>query len=64
MNALPRNNSVNVAQHAAIKEAVFSVDLIDAPIGWLDSDHVICMFTIGLCPFLSHISKAVTSYEK
>jgi hypothetical protein len=41
MNALPGNSFVNKVQHATIKEAVFSVDPIDAPIDWLDSDHVI-----------------------
>jgi hypothetical protein len=41
INALPGNSSVNAAQHATIEEAVFSVDPTDAPIDWLDSDHVI-----------------------
>jgi hypothetical protein len=38
---LPGNSSVNMVQHATIEEAVFSVDLTDAPIDWLDRDHVI-----------------------
>jgi hypothetical protein len=43
-NALPGNSSVNTVQHATIEEAVFSVDPTDAPIDWLDSDHVICAY--------------------
>jgi hypothetical protein len=38
------NNSVNTGQHATIEEAAFSVDPTDAPIYWLDSDHVICVY--------------------
>jgi hypothetical protein len=37
------NNSINTIQHAAIEEAVFSVDPSDAPIDWLDSGHVMCL---------------------
>jgi hypothetical protein len=44
INALPRNSSVNTVQHATIEEAVFSVDPTDAPINWLDSDQVICVY--------------------
>jgi hypothetical protein len=44
INALPGNSSVNTVQHATIKEAVFSVDPTDAPIDWLDSDHVVCVY--------------------
>jgi hypothetical protein len=43
INALPGYSSVNSVQHATIEEAVFSVDPTDAPIDWLDSDHVICV---------------------
>jgi hypothetical protein len=43
-NALPGNTSVNKVQHATMKEAVFSVDPTDAPVDWLDSDHVICVY--------------------
>jgi hypothetical protein len=43
INALPGNRCVNTVQHAATGEAVFSVDPTDAPIGWLDSDHVMCL---------------------
>jgi hypothetical protein len=41
INALPGNSSVNTAQHETIEEAVFSVHPTDAPVDWLDSDHVI-----------------------
>jgi hypothetical protein len=44
LNALPGNRSVRTVQHAIIEEAVFSVDSTDAPISWLDSDHVICVY--------------------
>jgi hypothetical protein len=44
INALPGNSSVNTVQHATIEEAVFSVDLTDAPIDWLESGHVICVY--------------------
>jgi hypothetical protein len=42
INAWPGNSSVNTAQHVIIEEAVFSVDPTDAPIDWLDSDHMMC----------------------
>jgi hypothetical protein len=41
---LPGNSSVNTVQHTTIEEAVFSVDMTDAPIDWLDSDYVICVY--------------------
>jgi hypothetical protein len=44
INTLPGNSSVNTVQHATIEEAVFSVDSTDAPINWLDRDHVICVY--------------------
>jgi hypothetical protein len=44
INALPGNSSVNAVQQATIEEAVFSVDPIDVPIDWLDSDHMICVY--------------------
>jgi hypothetical protein len=44
INALPGDSSVNAVQHATIEEAVFFVDPADAPIDWLDSDHVICVY--------------------
>jgi hypothetical protein len=43
-NTLPGNSSVNTVQHETIEEAVFSVDPTDAPVDWLDSDHVICVY--------------------
>jgi hypothetical protein len=44
ISALPGNSSVNKVQHATVEEAVFSVGPTDAPIDWLDSDHVICVY--------------------
>jgi hypothetical protein len=44
INALPGNSSVNTVQHVTMEKAVFSVDPTDAPIAWLDSDHVICVY--------------------
>jgi hypothetical protein len=44
INAVPGNSPVNKVQNATIEEAVFSVDPIDAPIDWLDSDHVIFVY--------------------
>jgi hypothetical protein len=41
INALPGSSSVNTVQHATVGEAVFSVDLTNAPIDWLDGDHMI-----------------------
>jgi hypothetical protein len=49
INALPGNCSENTIQHATIEEAVFSVYPTDAPIDWLDSDHVI----YGCCRAMS-----------
>jgi hypothetical protein len=49
INTLPGNSSVNTVQHEAIEEAVFSVESADAPIGWLDSDRVICVY----CRYMS-----------
>jgi hypothetical protein len=43
VNTLPDNSFLNTAQHATIEEAVFSADPTDAPIDWLDSEHVICL---------------------
>jgi hypothetical protein len=43
INALLGNSCVNMVQHARVEEAVFSVNPTDVPIGWLDSDHVICL---------------------
>jgi hypothetical protein len=44
INALPGNSSVNMVQHATIERPVFFADLTDAPIDWLDSDHVIYVY--------------------
>jgi hypothetical protein len=44
ITALQGNSSINTVQHATTEEAVFSVDPTDAPIGWLDCDHVICVY--------------------
>jgi hypothetical protein len=44
VNELQGNSSVNTVQHATIEEAVFSVVPTDAPIDWLDSDHVTCVY--------------------
>jgi hypothetical protein len=46
ISALSGNSSVNMVQHATTEEAVFSVDPTDEPIDWLDSDHVICVYSI------------------
>jgi hypothetical protein len=39
-----RHSSENTVQHAIIEAAVFSVVQTDAPIDWLDSDHVIYVY--------------------
>jgi hypothetical protein len=44
INALPGKSSVNQVQHATVEGTLFSVDLIDAVVDWLDSDHVICVY--------------------
>jgi hypothetical protein len=44
INALPGNSCVNTVQHATIEEAVFSVNPTDAPIDWLNSDHMIYVY--------------------
>jgi hypothetical protein len=43
INALPGNTSVNMLQQATIAETVFSIDLTNAPIDWLDINHVTCL---------------------
>jgi hypothetical protein len=57
-NTSPGNSSVNTVQHAAIEEAVFSVDPTDAPIDWLDSNHVISVY----CRSMS-VPRLYTGYE-
>jgi hypothetical protein len=44
INALPGNSSINTVQHATIEEALFFVDLTDAPVEWPDSEQVICVY--------------------
>jgi hypothetical protein len=44
ISVLPGNSFVNTIQHAIIEEAAFSIDPTDAPINWLGSDHVICVY--------------------
>jgi hypothetical protein len=44
INALAGNGSVNTVQLAVIAGAMFSVDPTDAPVDWLDSDHIICVY--------------------
>jgi hypothetical protein len=44
INALPSNSFVSTVQHATIEEDVFSVDPTDAPLDWLDSDHVVRVY--------------------
>jgi hypothetical protein len=43
-----------MVQHATVEEAVFSVDLTDAPIDWLDTGHMICV-SCGACLFHCYI---------
>jgi hypothetical protein len=45
VTVLPGNSSVNTVQHTATEEAVFSVHPTDAPTDWLDSGHVICVYS-------------------
>jgi hypothetical protein len=44
INALSGNSYVKTVEHASIEEAVSSVYPTDAPVDWLDSDHVICVY--------------------
>jgi hypothetical protein len=46
-----------MVQHATVEEAVFSVDLTDTPVDWLDSDHVICV-SRNACLFHSYVSES------
>jgi hypothetical protein len=57
INALPGNSSVNTVQEATIEKVVFSVDPTDAPIDWLKSDQVTCVFC-DACPSRGYISKS------
>jgi hypothetical protein len=44
INALPGNSSVITVQQATIEEAMFSVDSTDAPVDWLDNDHMMYVY--------------------
>jgi hypothetical protein len=67
INALPGNSSLNTVQHATIEEAVFSVDPTNAPVDWLNSDHVIRVYCMSMSvPQLykwQNLFEAVMSYE-
>jgi hypothetical protein len=52
VNAMPDNSSVNTVQHARIEEDMFSIDPTDAPIDWLDSDHVYVYCRLMSVPWL------------
>jgi hypothetical protein len=56
---MPSNSFVNTIQHAKIEEAVFSVDPTEAPIDWLDNDHVRCA-SCDSCPIRGYITRAVS----
>jgi hypothetical protein len=45
---LPCNSSVNTVQHTTVEESVFSIDPTDEAIDWLDSDHVICVYSMSM----------------
>jgi hypothetical protein len=60
MNALSGNSSVNTAQHATVDEVVSSVDPTDAPIDWMDSDHVICVYCTSMS--VPRLYKGVTEF--
>jgi hypothetical protein len=67
INALPGNSSVNTVEHATIEEAVFYVDPTDAPVDWLDSGRVICVYCRSMSVPRLYICKSpgeqtVTSY--
>jgi hypothetical protein len=55
---------VNTVQHAAIEEALFSVDPTDVPIDWLDSDHVICTRRSMSVPRIYDQSRELKSRER
>jgi hypothetical protein len=59
INMLPDYNCINTVQHTTIEEAVFSVDLTDEPVDWLDNDHVICVY----CRSMSILRLCNESYE-
>jgi hypothetical protein len=54
---------IPVLGYATFEEAVFSVDLTNTPMDWLDSDHMTCV-SCDACLFLGYIRKTVASYEE
>jgi hypothetical protein len=62
INSLLGNRSLNTVQHATIEEGVFSVDPTDAPIDWLESGHVICVYCRSLS--VPRLCKYVTEFVK
>jgi hypothetical protein len=58
-NTLLGNSYVNTVPHATIDEVVFSVEPTDAPIDWLDSDHVTYV-SCDARPFRGNITRAVS----
>jgi hypothetical protein len=67
INAFPGNTPVNTDQYVTIEEAVFSVFPTDASIAWLDSYHVIYIYSTSMSvPRLYNWQnpfRAVTGYE-
>jgi hypothetical protein len=54
-----------MVQHATIEEAMSSVDLTNAPIDWLDSDHVTCVYCRSMSvPRLYNVSHELLSSER
>jgi hypothetical protein len=45
---------IKTVQHATVEEVMFSVDPTDAPIHWLDSDHMIGV-SCDACPFHGYV---------
>jgi hypothetical protein len=43
VNEFPGKRSVNKVEKATIEKAMISANPTDAPIDWVDSDHVICV---------------------
>jgi hypothetical protein len=65
INALLANSSVNTVQQATTEKVVFSADPTNAPIDWLDSDHVICVYCRSMSvPRLYNESHELLSSER
>jgi hypothetical protein len=65
VKAFPGNSSVKMVHHATIEEAVFSVGPTDAPLYWLDSDHVIYVYCRSMpVPRLYKYAVRVTSRSR